>query len=263
MKLNEPLWRIRCFGEEVLPSGRTYWFVNQDRDPPSNVSIHYTLQGSLRYRKDGAETRVNPGQACLYNAVDGTEYGVSPEDESYTCLWISFLGAGMIEHWDQIRDRFGSVLTDPDGHLLQLMRDVIQTGSLSGEKDVVSAAGAVHRFVIRLIRLLDQYNGRFQTPVDWAVDRLRANPFYPWSLKELAEEEGCSREHFSRVFRERYQTTPAAWLSQQRVGHARHLLQTTSFTVEDIAHQCGFSGAHGLARTLRRIDQKGPRAIRG
>ncbi len=262
MKSDEPLWRIHSFGEEVHPSGQTYWWVNRDRPFPANVNIQYTLRGTLSYVQNGREISVNQGQACLYSPRDGTEYGVHPKDESYTCLWASFAGAGMTEHWDQIRARFGSVLTDPDGHLLQLMREIIKTGSFSGEQDIASAAGAVHRFVMRLMRLLDQYSSRFRKPVDQALARLRANPFYPWSLKELVAEEGCSREHFSRVFNERYQTTPAAWLSQQRVEHARYLLQTTHLTVEDIAQQCGLSGSHSLARALRRIYQKGPRAIR-
>ena len=253
---------IKSFGEEFHPAGRTYWWVNRNREWPGNVNVQYTLQGTLRFVQNGQETPVNQGQACIYNHADGTEYGVYPEDKSYNCLWVSFAGAGMQEHWNQIRERFGSVVTDPGGDLLQLMREVIKTGSFSGQQDVISIAIAVHQFVMRLIRLLDQYSELSSTPVEQALARMRANPLYPWSLKELVAEEGCSREHFCRVFKERYKTTPAAWLSQQRTAHARYLLQTTQLTSDEIASQCGFSGPHGLARTLRRVYQCGPQAVR-
>ena len=262
MKASSPLWRLYSFGEEFHPAGQIYWWVNRNREWPGNVNVQYTLQGTLRYVRSGQEHPVRPGQACIYSHEDGSEYGVYPEDESYACLWVSFAGAGMQEHWNQIRERFGPVVTDSGGELLQLMREVIKTGRLSGEQDVISIAIAVHRFVMRLIRLLDQYSGLSSTPVEQALARLRANPLYPWSLKELVAEEGCSREHFCRVFKERYKTTPAVWLSSQRIEHARYLLQTTKLTADEIAHQCGLSGAHSLARALRRIYRQGPQAVR-
>lgn len=262
MNSSGPLWRLYSFGEEFHPAGQRYWWVNRNREWPGNVNVQYTLQGALRYVQDGQEHLVRQGQACIYSHEDGSEYGVCPEDESYTCLWVSFAGAGMQEHWNQIRERFGPVVTDSSGDLLQLMREVIKTGSLSGEQDVISIAIAVHQFVMRLIRLLDQYSGLSAAPVEQAIARMRANPLYPWALKELAAEEGCSREHFCRVFKQRYKTTPAAWLRQQRTAHARYLLQTTQLTVSEIARQSGLSGPHSLARTLRRICKQGPQAVR-
>ncbi|MFA7256261.1 MAG: hypothetical protein WC047_01615, partial [Kiritimatiellales bacterium] len=160
------------------------------------MNIQYTLQGTLRYVQEGRETFVHSGQACIYDHADGSEYGVYPDDKNYKCLWVSFAGAGMQEHWNQIRTQFGSVITDSSGDLLHLMREVIKNGSFSGEQDVISIAIAVHHFVMRLIRVLDRYRSASRTPVDQALTRLRANPLYPWSLKELVAEEGCSREHF-------------------------------------------------------------------
>lgn len=262
MKTSGPLWRLHTFGEEFYPPGQPYWWVNRNREWPANVNIQYTLKGVLRYVQDGLETPVHAGQACLYTHQDGSEYGVLPEDAGYGCIWISLAGAGLPEHWNQIRSQYGSVISDCDGRLLPLIRQVIQAGSFSGEQDPLTAADAVHHFVTELMRLLARCNDRSGSPADRALARLRANPLYPWSLKELTAEEGCSREHFCRVFRSRYKTTPAAWLSQQRIEHARYLLQTTKLTVDEIARQSGLSGSHSLARALRRLYRQGPQAIR-
>jgi hypothetical protein len=43
-------------------------------------------------------------------------------------------------------------------------------------------------------------------------------------------------------------TTPLQWQLTQRIAHARELLDTTTMTVETVAHRCGF----GDAPTLRR-----------
>ena len=212
--------------------------------------------------QNGQETLVHEGQALLFNYDEGSEYGIQPGDKSYSCFWISLTGAGLAEHWNQIRARHGSVITDSDGELLGLLQETVKAGSFSGEQDTIRVASAVHHFVMRLMYQLDRRSQHLSTPADRALARMRNNPYYPWSIKELVAEEGCSREHFFRVFRMRYKTTPAAWLTQRRAEQARYLLQTTRLTVEDIAQQCGLSGAHGLARILRRIYQQGPNELR-
>ncbi len=261
MKINSSFWRVFSHGEENHPAGQPYWFINRGR--PNSVSVvQYTLKGTLRFLRDGQEHLARKGQACLFNYNEESEYGIRPKDGAYSCFWISLIGAGLPEHWDEIRALYGSVVSDSDGKLLELLREIAKTGSFSAEQDTIRVASSVHLFVTRLIYLLNRLNQQPVNPVDQALTRLRNNPYYPWSVKELVEEEGCSREYFFRVFRERYGTTPAAWLSQQRAEHARHLLQGTRLTVEDVAQQCGFAGAHSLARTLRRYYQQGPNAIR-
>jgi AraC-like DNA-binding protein len=263
METDSILWRFFSFGEELHPAGRPYWWTNRNRPVSTDINvIQYTLKGTLRYLHNRQETLVHKGQAFLFNYADGSEYGIRPEDRSYSCFWISLAGAGISEHWNQIRKQYGSVITDTDSELLTLIQEAVKTGSSSGEQNTIRTASQVHHFVMQLMTLLARQSLHLNKPVDQALARLRDNPYYPWSIKELVEEEGCSREHFFRAFRERYKTTPSVWLGQQRAKQARYLLQTTRLTVEDIALQCGFSGAHSLARTLRRIYQQGPTGLR-
>lgn len=263
MKTNSPYWRIFSFGEETRSAEYPYWYVNSDRPVSFDISvIQYTLKGTLRYVYEGQEHLVHKGQACLFDYSDGSEYGLRQKDKSYSCFWISLAGAGLSAHWKDIRLNYGSVITDLGNPLLELMREVVKAGSFSGEHDTLQIASTVHHFITLLARLLDQKRRHSSSPVEQALIRLRNNPYYPWSIKELVDEEGCSREHFFREFKDRYGDTPAAWLNQRRAEQARYLLQTTRLTAEDIALQCGFSGAYTLSRTLRRIYQQGPNATR-
>lgn len=255
------LWQLLGFGEELHPFGQNYWWVNRQRGVSASV-VQYTLKGALRYLQDGRETLVRQGEACLFNYDDGSEYGVRPNDMSYTCFWISLSGAGIPEHWNQMRESHGPVVVDSNDRFLKLLRGIVKTGSSYKEQDAYRAANAIHDFVMRFMALLDRRSNQFSSPVDRAVNRVCGNPFFPWSFKELVAEEGCSLKHFFRVFRERHATTPAAWLRQRRAEQALHLLRATRLTVGDIALQCGFSGAHSLSRTLRDIYQQGPTALR-
>lgn len=85
--------------------------------------------------------------------------------------------------------------------------------------------------------------GEIGTTLEWAL----ANVDRDLSVGQLAEHARMSPRHFTRRFTEAVGTTPARWVMSQRLDQVRHLLETTSWSVERIARACGF----GSAVTLR------------
>ena len=92
----------------------------------------------------------------------------------------------------------------------------------------------------------------------WALGRLDQ----PLPVEQLARRAKMSRRHFDRRFREVTGTTPATWLTHQRVLRARQLLEETRLPVEEVARSCGFSGAAALRPHFRRIVGTVPAAYR-
>lgn len=84
----------------------------------------------------------------------------------------------------------------------------------------------------------------------WALRRLDE----PLSLTELAEHAHQSVRTFSRRFRAETGMSPSAWLVHQRVQHARHLLEVTDLSVDQVATESGLGSAatlrHHLGRSL-------------
>lgn len=101
-------------------------------------------------------------------------------------------------------------------------------------------------------RLLSQLRGGL---APWqerrAKDILIANLDGGIGLEALAGECGLSRSHFARAFKASTGISPLRWLAAQRIDRAKILLQTTDFSLEQIADSCGFSDASHLARTFR------------
>jgi transcriptional regulator GlxA family with amidase domain len=92
----------------------------------------------------------------------------------------------------------------------------------------------------------------------WALGRLdQALP-----VGRLASRAQMSRRNFDRRFREITGTTPAAWLTHQRVLRAQQLLESTQLPVEQVARQCGFSSAAALRPHFRRLVGTVPAAYR-
>ncbi|MFF9900426.1 GlxA family transcriptional regulator [Streptomyces longispororuber] len=81
----------------------------------------------------------------------------------------------------------------------------------------------------------------------WALDRLHE----PLQLRDLAEREAMSVRTFTRRFREEVGVSPGQWLTRQRVERARHLLESTSLSVDRIARESGFGTAQSLRQHLQ------------
>ncbi len=79
----------------------------------------------------------------------------------------------------------------------------------------------------------------------WAVEHLATD------VPALARHAGMSLRTFTRRFREETGESPGAWLIQQRVRHAQHLLEETDLPIDDVAEQAGLGTSASLRAHLR------------
>ncbi|MEU8957421.1 helix-turn-helix domain-containing protein [Streptomyces sp. NPDC048518] len=80
----------------------------------------------------------------------------------------------------------------------------------------------------------------------WALGRLDQ----PLQLRDMAEQESMSVRTFTRRFREEVGVSPGQWLTQQRVERARHLLESTDLSVDQVARDAGFGTAQSMRQHL-------------
>lgn len=81
----------------------------------------------------------------------------------------------------------------------------------------------------------------------WALARLHE----PIQLRDMAEQESMSVRTFTRRFREEAGISPGQWLAQQRVERARHLLESTELSIDQVAHDAGFGTAQSMRQHLQ------------
>ena len=81
----------------------------------------------------------------------------------------------------------------------------------------------------------------------WALGRLHQ----PIQLRDMAEQESMSVRTFTRRFREEVGVSPGQWLTQQRVERARHLLESTDLTIDQVARDAGFGTAQSMRQHLQ------------
>ena len=82
-------------------------------------------------------------------------------------------------------------------------------------------------------------SGPIGDTVEWAL----ANLDQDLSVDTLAAHACMSKRSFTRRFRDATGTTPARWVLTRRLDAARALLETTTWSIERIANECGFASA--------------------
>ncbi|MFH8933628.1 GlxA family transcriptional regulator [Streptomyces griseosporeus] len=92
----------------------------------------------------------------------------------------------------------------------------------------------------------------------WALQRLDE----PLALADLAGHARMSLRTFARRFHDEVGVSPGRWLIQQRVARARHLLESSDLSVDQIAGAVGFATGASLRQHLHATIGVSPQAYR-
>ncbi|WP_338764205.1 helix-turn-helix domain-containing protein [Massilia sp. METH4] len=101
-------------------------------------------------------------------------------------------------------------------------------------------------------------DGRFAQVLDWVA----RHPQREHSIDALAERAAMSRRTFTRHFRQATGTSFKQWLLNQRMAHARSLLESSNVSVEVVAQEAGFGTALSLRQHFRTALKTSPSAYR-
>jgi transcriptional regulator GlxA family with amidase domain len=176
-------------------------------------------------------------------------------------------------HWKHVADfsaRYPDTKIDPDVLFVDEGRIITSAGTASGIDACLhlvrrELGSAVANAIARRMVVPPQRDGgqrqfidlpvpegeceSLQPVLDWMLDHLQAD----FSTAELARRARMSERTFARRFTAETGTTPLKWLTQQRVLHARHLLEETALGIEEIARACGLGTGALLRHHFKRI----------
>jgi AraC family transcriptional activator FtrA len=94
------------------------------------------------------------------------------------------------------------------------------------------------------------------------LDRIRLALHKPWTVDAMARAARMSKRTFERRFLEATGSSPGAWLIDERVEAAKHILSSSARTVEEVAEAVGLASAHALRHHFRRRVKLSPNEYR-
>ena len=186
-------------------------------------------------------------------------------------------------HWryaETLARRYPRIRVDPDVLYVDEGPILTSAGSAAGLDLCLHIVRCDHGAAIannvarRLVLAPHREGGQQQfveTPVASGADAGKLTSLLDWlpahideglSVIDLARQSGMGLRTFQRRFREAMGTAPGEWLIRQRVARARHLVETTDLTIEQIATRSGFGAVETLRHHFRRLVGTNPTGYR-
>lgn len=248
---------------ETISSARYQWdSMNRGKDP--FVIFQYTLEGCGGFEWQGRSHDVPPGSAFISVVPEQARYFYPPESrEAWTFCWLNFYGDLGLKLWVTLRERFGPVIQIPLGSALEAQLVGLAEKAFRRKfTDRYEAAAEIYSLYMNCWREAAQPKRARIDSVEEAVRICKSQFRDPISVKELAARCHLSREHLSRVFRERQGVSPAEFLRGQRLEAAAQILRHSSLPVKEVALRSGFYSARHLMKAFTRSHGRTPQQYR-
>ena len=245
--------RADCFVLQLALSGKG-WLETQNR--------RFTFEG---------------GDLIFLNCHLPYEMGTDPEDP-WSFYWIGFDSA-TAHNWVEELGCDKNPILHPSNckELTNQFKRVLKLAQSKPLGFQAQVSTIIHRIVADLfveslkniparkkssVISLDCLNEACPAPLRKALQFISIHFFKITRISDIADHSGVSRSHLHGLFQKHLNTSPMAYIMQQRIQKACELLQHTNLPVKEISFQVGIADESYFSRLFRRKIGESPRQHR-
>jgi len=241
--------------------------LRRGADPHAPFLVfQHTLSGAGIVETGGRSHEVGEHHAFLAVVPSAHRYTVAADPGRWTFFWV------IIRHPYVVR-RLADRLATPAAVFRSAGRHPLTRSSLALFRRAAAAAGsdpyrpelALFEWMLALERVLAARGAAPGEAERW-LEEVRAcvleHPDRPPDVSELARRRAMGRSPYTRAFHHLTGRTPAAWVTEIRLGEVVRRLRTTGDKLDRIARETGFADANHLCKAFRRRTGLSPGAFR-
>jgi AraC family transcriptional regulator of arabinose operon len=228
-----------------------------------------TLGGRGRFgHHDDGELLTSEGDLVLVKPNTRHDYGVEPTLQRWDLLWSHFHPR---PHWIEWLDwpvvAPGILMLHLDGPTRQDVTarfhecHTLASGARRRHEELAMTALEGMLLAIDGVNPKSTQSGLDDRVLD-AMDFACRHLADPLSLETLADVAGLSVSRFAHLFRQQTGSTPQQFVEQQRIAHARQLLELSSRSIKQIAGELGFGTQFYFSQRFKKLVGVGPREYR-
>ena len=225
--------------------------------PKTMTQLVVTLEGEGAFRYGDTVYPLTPGKGfmCMLGDPRSAYFYPGHARKPWIFLWMDFSGETAVRMVEELSSLYGHVFDLPlDSGLIRYLKSF--RNQRRSIRFVSPTEGA--RIVCDVLALLGENLERkdIDSPGNRLVQAAQAaiskNLDRTWNLSDIAARLKVSREHLTRIFRDRTGMTPQEFAAEERMQFAVRLLRDSFQSCEEIAEQTGYSSAVSFNRAFRR-----------
>ena len=246
---------LKWVGQEHRGAGSDVYWRAQPQD-----FLMYVLEGNAAVRINNNVFSATTGSLIHYRKADETHM-LATTSYGIRLQIVNFYGILFKEHTG-IESCVFNVSNSQD--VLRVMRMIFDQASSHEEyaHDICSS------FLIPLVKMIAQGVRKITTQSPGLTTYLEMRQYIDGnftsigSIREVAEHQGMSSEHATRIFKEKAGETPLHYLNRRKMGQACEWLLQTEMSLSEIAQKLQFSNANSFSRCFLKYIGQRPGAFR-
>ena len=244
---------------EIIMERQTslHYHLEGSTRPKTMTQLVVTLEGEGAFRYGDTVYPLTPGKGfmCMLGDPQSAYFYPGHARKPWIFLWMDFSGETAVRMVEELSSLYGHVFDLPlDSGLIRYLKSF--RNQRRSIRFVSPTEGA--RIVCDVLALLGENLERkdIDSPGSRLVQAAQAaiskNLDRTWNLSDIAARLKVSREHLTRIFRDRTGMTPQEFAAEERMQFAVRLLRDSFQSCEEIAEQTGYSSAVSFNRAFRR-----------
>ncbi len=219
---------------------------------PIKIKTQTHKYDELVYFISGCGTTTIKDKTYKYKAGDFAFYKAgTPHDEndpvSCDIIWLHFSF-----DVDNIKLKQG-VFCDSDGKLLANLQDLRKLSIEQNEYKNQLTEIALAKIIVTAAQTQNSATDSYsRTNWDKILKFIDYNINEQIDFAALAKENHYSYDRFRHLFAERFGLSPYAYLTSQRIEHAKRLLKNSDSSITDIAFDCGFNSSSQFSNIFKK-----------
>lgn len=228
--------------------------------------LHIVTNGKGYFTRNNTTYSLKKGDAFLIVPLESTFYQADQENPwSYT--WIGFDGpeAESLLSGTCFSNScvYHSQLMPEENTSYFSLVDKLHDTWLAVGTDSYALLGQFLEILDFMREIQTTSSGRYADQyLQHAKNYIQNNYSYPIKVSDIAQAIGIDRTYLYRLFMENEQISPKQYLLRIRLGTALKMLQTTSYSISEIAFYCGFTDSAAFCNQFRSRFKETPGSFR-
>lgn len=232
--------------------------VERDDSYAYNV-IHCLFRGKGTLTVRGKTYELVRGQLFILASNESHLYSTDP-DNPMGVVWVEFAGGSSAQFAKHILDMGGPVYSGSVfTKVTDLCTSILYQPSLQNRIPQVSAI--LYQMLMHLCAHVES-GVKLEPMVQSILKYIEENINRRLSLTEVSAVFGYHPAYFSSRFAKDVGVTFSKYVMQRKMSHACHLLETTAWSVDRIAHELGFCDISHFIQRFKALEGKTPMVYR-
>ncbi|MCX5494490.1 AraC family transcriptional regulator [Kaistia dalseonensis] len=228
-----------------------------------------SMEGRGQVEVGDAVRLAEPGDMVWLNTSIRYAHGCAPGAAGWSYLWMGVgAGPGLDAAYQMARAAEEPVFIGAlEPEVVAMFERGIHALRLSGPISPAVISAAVGDIIAEALGRRARRQGLFGTEqfggrLGSALERIRADIDWPWTIADMARLATLSPSQYHRLFKQHFGSSPITWLRHERISRACRLLADRSLSVAEVGRRCGYTDPYHFSRDFRRLIGSSPSRFR-